>query len=58
MKQHILNFFIENASCTIELQELKNKYFSELKELKNVCDSCETRKIRKKYLDLLLQYDF
>jgi hypothetical protein len=57
MKQHILNFFIENAECLVELQELKNKYFSELKQIKDTCDKCEIQNIRKKYLEILLKYD-
>jgi hypothetical protein len=57
MKQHILYFFIEKESCPVELQELKNKYFSELKQIKDTCDKCEIQNIRKKYLEILLKYD-
>lgn len=56
MKKHIINFFIENSNLPVEIKELQNKYFLEIKEIKqDTCDSCELRKIRKKYLDILLK---
>ena len=57
MKTHILNFFIENEECPIDLQDFKNKYFLELKQIKDTCDKCEIQNIRKKYLEILLKYD-
>jgi hypothetical protein len=57
IKQHILYFFIENAPCPVELQDLKSKYFIEIKNVKNSCSSCEIEKIRIKYLKILTDYD-
>jgi len=53
----ILDFFDKDKPCPEQIpncDELRQKYFQELEVKGTGCTSCETRKIRDKYLDMLI----
>lgn len=50
---NILDFFCIEKPCSEELQQLKNKYFFEIKKSFYSCSECDTFQIRKKYIKLL-----
>jgi hypothetical protein len=58
MKDEILNFFIKEMPCRFELQELKDKYFLDLKTECMSCESNVLKDLRIKYIRLLENYDF
>jgi protoheme ferro-lyase len=51
---YILDFFDEDKDCSETLKELKQEYFKELEELKKDCVSCDLRRLRDKYIKILL----
>ena len=53
MKDEILNFFIKEMPCRFELQELKDKYFLDLKTECMSCESNVLKNLRIKYIRLL-----
>jgi len=54
---YILDFFNEEKDCSDSLKELKQEYFKELEGLKNNCVSCDLRRLRDKYIKILLSKD-
>jgi hypothetical protein len=56
----LLDFFDKDKPCPEHIpncNELRQKYFLELEKMNAGCTSCETRKIRDKYLDILINYN-
>jgi hypothetical protein len=54
---YVLDFFDEEKECSDSLKELKQEYFKELEGLKNNCVSCDLRRLRDKYIKILLSKD-
>lgn len=55
----VLDFFEKEKDCKPELVELKNQYFKELEEISPAkCKNCERKKLRDKYLSILLNNNY
>ncbi len=50
---NILDFFCEEKICDKDFNELKQNYFTELKQSFNSCTECDMFSVQKKYLNLL-----
>jgi hypothetical protein len=55
----VLDFFEKDKECKLELIELKNQYFKDLEQISPAsCKNCERKKLRDKYLDILLNGNY
>lgn len=50
----VLDFFDPNKECAEHLKQLKENYLKEHNTISKGCKSCELRKLRDKYLKLIL----
>ena len=51
---YILDFFDQEKECSDDLKELKQEYFEEFEKLKSNCVSGDLRRLRDKYIKILL----
>jgi hypothetical protein len=52
----ILDFFDREKECPDHLKVLKEEYFKELSNLEIGCKNCELKKLRDKYLEILISF--
>ena len=52
----VLDFFDKEKECPEYFKKLKEEYFKELANLKIGCKNCEFKKLRDKYLEILLSF--